>query len=239
MSEVIPPSLEGYSVGFSGAVPERKHWTEPAQDRAILEFVALLSGLVLKYSGRVVHGAHPTFTPVILHQAETQAPGKRAVTICMSDLWAHDMAKHDRDRFDRESQFIVVPATGANRDDAATRNASLTGMRRVLIDQMNVMVAIGGLQHVGTGLNPGVAEEIALAQASGRPCFVIGGFGGEASRWAEKYDAASLRNGLSPELNRTLLTSDNVATCAGIIFDHLAQHRVALLSRGEGAMDYS
>ena len=62
-------SLEQYEVGLSGAVPDRKDWTEPAMDRGVLEFVALLSGLVFKYGGRIVHGSHPTFTPVILQQA--------------------------------------------------------------------------------------------------------------------------------------------------------------------------
>jgi hypothetical protein len=62
-------NLAGFEVGLSGAVPDRKEWTEPAMDRAILEFVALLTGLVVKYGRRIIHGAHPTFTPAILRQA--------------------------------------------------------------------------------------------------------------------------------------------------------------------------
>ena len=57
-------SLEQYEVGLSGAVPDRNDWSEPATDRGILEFVALFSGLVFKYGGRIVHGSHPTFTPL-------------------------------------------------------------------------------------------------------------------------------------------------------------------------------
>ena len=44
-------SLEQYEVGLSGAVPDRKDWSEPAMDRGVLEFVALFSGLVLSMAG--------------------------------------------------------------------------------------------------------------------------------------------------------------------------------------------
>ena len=47
-------SLEGFDIGLTGAVPGRESWSEPAMDRAILEFVALFSGIVFKYGGRMV-----------------------------------------------------------------------------------------------------------------------------------------------------------------------------------------
>lgn len=217
-------SLSGHTLGISGAVPERKHWTEPSQDRAILEFVALLSGLAFKYKAKLVHGAHPAFTPVILRQAELQGVSAEAVTICMSNLWARDLPESERARFQRESDFIVVQEVGdGGPADADTRNASLTAMRRVMIPKMTALVAIGGMRHAGTGLNPGVAEEIALAQENRLPCFIVGGFGGEAAHWARAYDPCSLQNGLTPEANHELLTSNNVAACAGLIFDHLAR----------------
>ena len=80
-------SLSQYEIGISGAVPGRESWSEPAMDRAILEFVALFCGIVFKYGGRIVHGSHPTFTPVILRQARLHA-GKRTrkpVTLIMSE----------------------------------------------------------------------------------------------------------------------------------------------------------
>src|SRR5271170_3769649 len=68
-------SLEQYEIGISGAIPNRADWSEPAMDRGILEFVSLFTGIVLKYGGRIVHGCHPTFTPVILRQARLQGGG--------------------------------------------------------------------------------------------------------------------------------------------------------------------
>jgi hypothetical protein len=90
-------SLEQYEIGISGAIPKRADWSEAAMDRGILEFVSLFSGIVLKYGGRIVHGCHPTFTPVILHQARLQAAGRqrRPVTLVMSDLWARDLSQED------------------------------------------------------------------------------------------------------------------------------------------------
>ena len=41
-------SLEQYEIGLSGAVPDRRDWSEPAMDRGILEFVSLFSGYGLQ-----------------------------------------------------------------------------------------------------------------------------------------------------------------------------------------------
>lgn len=228
-----PVSLRGLAVGFSGAVPERKYWTEIAQDRSILEFVAQLAGLAIKYGGRVVHGAHPTFTPILLRQAELHASEspEPVVTVCMSSLWAKNLSGFERDRFQKSSKFVVVPQVGDGEStDPVVRNASLTAMRRVLINEMSVLVAVGGMRHEGTGLIPGVAEEVALAQKRGLACFVIGGLGGEAAQVAEKFklDPESLKNGLSREKNTELLSNDNISACVGIVFEHLAQNRELL-----------
>src|ERR1051325_1661261 len=90
-------SLAEYDIGLTGAIPGREHWSEPAMDRAILEFIALFSGIVFKYGGRIVHGCHPTFTPVILRQARLLAGdrSRKPITLVMSDLWATDMTTED------------------------------------------------------------------------------------------------------------------------------------------------
>src|SRR6267154_4994581 len=87
-------SLSDFDIGLSGAVPGRESWSEPAMDRAILEFVSLFTGIVFKYGGRIVHGSHPTFTPVILRQARLHASKERSgkpVMLIMSELWAKDL----------------------------------------------------------------------------------------------------------------------------------------------------
>ena len=222
-------SLEGFDVGLSGAIPDKAEWDEPAEDRAILEFISLLSGLVFKYGGRIVHGAHPTFTPVITRQAELQAGDRErpAITLVMSELWAKSLGKFEQEQFNRVADFIIVPQAGdGGPENAETRNNSLTMMRRDLIHQMNVMVAVGGKKHSGDGLIPGVAEELALAQRRGMPCFLVGGLGGMAAELASRRegDVLELRNELPAEENRELLTTKDIGACVSIIFDHLANN---------------
>ena len=118
-------TLEQYEIGLSGAVPDRKDWSEPAMDRGILEFVALFSGIVFKYGGRIVHGSHPTFTPVILRQARLQASdrSRKPVTLVMSELWAKDLKDEDIKSLTDVSELIITKKIGMGGEtDAATRN---------------------------------------------------------------------------------------------------------------------
>ena len=219
-------SLEQYDVGLSGAVPDRQDWSEPAMDRGILEFVALFSGLVLKYGGRIVHGSHPTFTPIILRQARQHAGNRvrKPVTLVMSDLWARDLPEEDVQAFSDVAEFVITRTVGdGGPDDTETRNRSLSAMRRVLIDAQNIMVAVGGKMHSGDGKIPGVGEEMKLAQQKGIPRFLVAGLGGFASKLAEELTPSSLDNALSREANVMLFSTDDVAASVNILFEHLAR----------------
>src|SRR5262245_28860507 len=128
-------SLAQYDIGLSGAVPDRGDWSEPAMDRGILEFVALFSGLVFKYGGRIVHGSHPTFTPVILRQARQHSGGRlrKPVTLVMSDLWARDLPDDDVNAFSDIAEFVVTRKTGhGGTEDHRTSNLGPTAMRGVI-----------------------------------------------------------------------------------------------------------
>jgi SLOG cluster2 len=218
-------SLERYEVGLSGAVPDRKDWSEPAMDRGILEFVALLSGIVIKYGGRIVHGCHPTFTPVILRQARQQGAkrSRKPVTLIMSDLWARDLKPKDIEEMTDVAEFVVTKKVGdGGPADVSTRNHSLSVMRRVLIEAQNVMVAVGGKMHSADGMVPGVSEEMTLAAQKGIPRFLIGGLGGFARKMAKELTPSSLNNSLPHEANVTLFGTDDVSACVNVLFDHLA-----------------
>lgn len=218
-------ALEQYEIGLSGAVPDRKDWSEPAMDRGILEFVALFSGIVFKYGGRIVHGCHPTFTPVILRQARLQG-GKRLrkpVTLVMSDLWAQDLRSEDIEAMTDVAEFVVTRRLGdGGPGDASTRNQSLSAMRRVLIHAQNLMVAVGGKLHSADGIVPGVAEEMTLAERKGLPRFLIGGLGGFARKLAKELTPSDLKNSLSHKANVTLFGTDDVSACVNVLFGHLA-----------------
>jgi hypothetical protein len=218
-------SLEQYEFGISGAIPNSADWSEPAMDRGILEFVALFSGIVFKYGGRIIHGSHPTFTPIILRQARLQAAGRRRkpVTLVMSELWAQYLSSEDIESMTDIAEFVVTHKVGdKGPEDIETRNRSLSAMRRVLIDAQNVTVAVGGLLHSGDGIVPGVAEEIALAGHKGIPRFLIGGLGGFAKKLAGELEPAKLNNALSDEANLTLFGTNDVAACVSVLFEHIA-----------------
>lgn len=221
-------SLEQYEIGLSGAIPDRDDWSEPAMDRGILEFVALFSGIVFKYGGRVVHGCHPTFTPIILRQARLQG-GRRTrkpVTLVMSELWAKDLDPTDIESMTDVAEFVITKKIGSGEAaDVHTRNKSLSAMRRVLIDAQNVMVAVGGKLHSGDGKVPGVAEEMALAADKGIPRFLVGGLGGFAKRLANDLTPADLNNSLSRKSNVLLFGTEDVSACVNVLFEHLARSK--------------
>jgi hypothetical protein len=219
-------SLDMYSVGLAGAIPERKDWSEPAMDRAILEFVSMFCGMILKYGGRIVHGCHPTFTPIILRQARLHGANRsrKPVTLVMSQLWADGYSEYEIKGMSDIANFIITPKVGSGGvEDASTRNASLTAMRKVLIAEQNITVAIGGKLHERDGFAPGVAEEMQMASDLGIPRFLVGGMGGYSKLLANELTPRSLENGLSRKDDIALFGTDDVAACVSIIFKQLAK----------------
>lgn len=229
----IDLSLKGFELGISGAVPNPEDWTEPLQDRAILEFVSVLSGLVIKYGGRIIHGAHPSFTQVILRQAqEHQNPdSQKAVSIYISELWAKNTDANELERMRSIAEVTICPQPiPGPESDPKVRNAALSSMRKPLVNNMNTIVAVGGKVYGGSGLVPGVKEEMALAQKRGMPCFLVGGFGGMAAALAAEIDPTFFKNNLSEAYNDALLSSADISATVNIIFSHLA-HSKELLNR--------
>jgi len=223
----IDLSLKGLEVGLSGAIPEREKWTERAMDRGILEFVALFSGLIFKYGGRIVHGSHPSFTPVILRQARLHSTraDRQPVTLVMSDLWYVDYSADEIQSMTDVAELIVTKKIGDGTvSHAQTRNDSLTAMRKVLIAAQNMMVAVGGKMHDRDGANPGVAEEMALAEHCKIPRYLIGGLGGYSQKLAMELTPTSLNNELSILENVELFSTDDVSSCVNIVFENLCQH---------------
>jgi len=219
-------SLRQYEIGLSGAIPDRNDWSEMAMDRGILEFVALFSGIVFKYGGRIIHGCHPTFTPIILRQARLQAGDRtrKPVTLIMSDLWARDMDLADIESMTDFNDIVTTEKIGnGGVEDVYTRNKSLTAMRRVLIDAQNVMVAVGGKLHSADGKIPGVGEEMALAEEKGIPRFLVGGLGGFAQELVKDLTPSSLNNFLPHEESVELFGTRDITACVSILFEHLAR----------------
>jgi hypothetical protein len=221
----INVSLDRHDIGLSGAVPGEDSWSEPAMDRAILEFVALFSSIVFKYGGRIVHGSHPTFTPVILRQARLHAGGERPrkpVTLVMSELWAKNLSTEFHESVADVAEFFVTRQIGdGGPDNVETRNQSLTEMRTLLIASQNVMVAVGGKMHSNDGIVPGLGEEMDLAARKRIPRFLIAGMGGFAAEYASQLTPNELQNGLSEEENALLFSTTDVSASVNLLFERL------------------
>jgi hypothetical protein len=175
--------LNGLRVGIAGAIPERQWWGEVADlDRLILTFVAQLSALVLRYGGRLVHGSQPLLTPIVAEQACLQSRERsESLTLVASQLFgAIPEVAQTAAETARASMIVTAKQGEGDARDADTRNKSLTAMRLALMQEIDVLVAIGGKLHVESGFNPGVLEELAMARWHGLPTFIVGAFGGVA-----------------------------------------------------------
>jgi SLOG cluster2 len=241
--------LRGLRIGISGSVPEERYWKRPNQNEQILAFVGLLSDLVMKYGGRVVHGNHPSFTPIIVGRANKhfgpRADGKPAtvhphpppVVIVGSRLW---LLEWEFPLLPGIVEVIETPTIGdGGVTDVATRNNTLTALRLALLDQADVIIAVGGKLHRGTGFNPGVLEELTIARWSRVPCIIVAGFSGLTA----EMDLGVIHwfcpdNGLEDEeLERLASTDQDIELCAGGIVAHLAKlvrERQADAFRGAG-----
>jgi hypothetical protein len=226
----IDISLEKYQIGLTGAIPGRENWSEPAMDYAILEFVALFSGIVFKYGGRIVHGCQPAFMPIILRQARLHSDPnreKRPITFVMSNLWAKSLPMDFHESIADVAEFATTRQIGTGTaDDPETRNQSLTEMRQLLISSQNIMVAVGGKMHKKDGMVPGVLEELDLAAQKLIPRFLVAGMGGYAAQYAEELAPVSLYNGLTDDQNRLLFSTSDVGACVSIIFEQLAKQQL-------------
>lgn len=222
----IDLSFDGIEICLSGAIPERENWSERAMDRGILEFVSLFSGLIFKYGGRIIHGSHPSFTPIILRQARLHATitQRPAVTLIMSDLWYNDYTFDEIHSMMDVAELIVTKKIGnGSVADPQTRNDSLSVMRTVLVAAQNIMVAVGGKMHNLDGASPGVAEEMELARKRSIPRYLVGGLGGYSQKLAEQLTPKSLNNSLSQAKNEALFGTDDVSSCVSIVFENLCQ----------------
>lgn len=217
-------SLERFELGITGAVPGIDEWSEPSMDHAILEFVALLCGIVFKYGGRIIHGSHPTFTPIILRQARLHggARKRKPMTLVVSRLWSKSFSAEYRESIADVAEHIETDQVGeGGPDNADTRNKSLSLMRRTLLELQNAMVAVGGKMHTRDGIMPGVREELDLAAARGIPRFLVAGMGGYAAEYARELVPTQLNNGLSDEENALLFGTSDVGACVNVIFERL------------------
>jgi hypothetical protein len=201
--------LHGVRVWLSGAIPFEA--TGP-QQAAIKKFVKDFARTVFRSGGHILHGSHPTLTPILLDAAKEhgwQAGARKdCLTLAVSRFWSKNNEtadiQHWRDR-------CIVYET----PEATTKSAeqdSLAKLREWMSERCDVFVAIGGNWWYESAGRAGLPIEAGLAIKRGLPCFLLGGLGGVAKDFVQARPdlMRALRNGLDEATNREIATNELV-----------------------------
>lgn len=198
-------ALSDRTVCISGAVPSLEDLRKHGGSESDLRFaVELLVESILAEGGNVVHGNHPTFTPVLGCVAHRLlgADAPRRVTLFGVRCFYEDA---DWERFaHRSAGFATVVGVGARGDD---KGDAIQRMREQMIPACDAMICIGGMYRPVVGKKQGVQIEAELLLAKRKPVFLVGAFGGAAAEYYQRAfatDPAGLSNNLSPDENAEL-----------------------------------
>jgi hypothetical protein len=213
--------LAGVTVWLSCAVPELESWDGRPLDSEVLEFVTWLTGLVLKEGGNILHGAHPSSTAVLIEQArraQAARPGRDRVTLVVSKFWADETAADVREW--KSYCRVIETEVGLDAQGQPSRELSLEIMRGRMADDAHAFVAVGGKWWSNEPARAGIPLEFELARRRGLPCFLIGG---KSAGYLREHPEVltTLSNGLSPDQNRQLAESADLAMAPGAIVAQL------------------
>jgi patatin-like phospholipase/acyl hydrolase len=206
--------LAGARIWLSGAVPEADSPTDASRN-AIIEFVRRFARRVFARGGHIVHGSHPSFTPVLLEEAQShQAQGGRkdCLILAVSRYWSKDPKSVPADEWRKIAMVYETPeATGEQ-----GRDESLAILRQWMASRADAIVVVGGKWWQAVAGRAGVPLELGFAIERGLPCFLLGGLGGAARDFIARHPEvlAQLKNGLDVAANREFATKDDVASLA-------------------------
>ena len=228
-----PALLAGARKWLSGQIPEADSITK-AQRAKILDFVGRFSARVFRQGGRIIHGSHPSFTPLLLDEARRfQAEGghKSALVLGVSRYWSKDA----RNVPAAEWRKVAIVHETSEAPGDRSRHDSLDQLRQWMVSGSDAIVIVGGKWWQLGRSRPGIPLELALAQERGLPCFLLGGLGGAAQDFVAHHLEmfAQLKNGLDPAANCALSTQKDV----GKLVDAVCQQLERLpLVRGRRAV---
>src|SRR5262249_51871304 len=121
-------TLSGARIWLSGSIPEADFISEEKRS-AIRNFVPRVFPRVLQQDGHIVHGSHPSFTPILLEEArshQNRGGGKDCLILAVSRLWSKDPTAVPVSEWRKTAIVYEVPeVTGQN-----ARNDSLELLRK-------------------------------------------------------------------------------------------------------------
>jgi patatin-like phospholipase/acyl hydrolase len=222
--------LSGARIWLSGSVPEG--FTEP-QRAVLLDFVRQFSRCVFQRGGHIVHGCHPSFTPVLLEEAkghQEQGGRKDALMLAVSRLWSKDPSVVSLDEWRKTAIVDETPEAKGNQ----ARDESLEILRKWMVARCDAVVVVGGKWWHTVAGQAGIPIELGLAMKRGLPCFLLGGFGGVAQDFLSRNPIllTQLKNGLDATENRRLSAEEDARSVAEKV---CAQLERLPLVRGRGS----
>lgn len=218
-----PASLHGVRIWLSGSIPTDDGAAD-AECEAIREFVTAFSAAVFRLGGHIIHGSHPSPTPILLANAieHQKAGGKKdCLTLAVSRHWSKDPAKVPLDEWRKTCVTYETPElTGAD-----ARDDSLRMLRQWMAGRCDAFVAVGGLWWQQVSGRAGLPIEASLALERGLPCFLLGGLGGAAGAYVREHPELMrmLKNGLDEQTNAAIATKKDVGSLSNFICEQMAR----------------
>ena len=223
--------LLGARIWLSASLPDDQETTEVQRD-SILDFVRQLARYVFQHGGHIVHGSHPSITPVLLEESKRhleQGGRKDALMLAVSRLWSKRTGVVPLDEWRKSAIVYETPEATGDR----AREISLDHLRKWMVARCDAIVVVGGKWWNSLACRAGIPLELGLAIERGLPCFLLGGFGGAAQGYVANnpHVLSLLKNGLDEAKNRVLSTREDVESAA---IEICAQLERLPLVRGRG-----
>lgn len=209
----MTPDVSNVVLWLSAATDEQHQSLE--QISGMEQLVRRLAREIYSQGGTIVHGMHPVITKWLVEELNTIPEDRRknALQLVVSQFFSNELA----DEYSKTNTVIRIPASDKGRD------ASLWEMRRALSSRCNSLVAIGGKLHLDAKGRAGITIEIDFARKDGLPCYVLGGFGGDAHRYVENNRLDNLRNGLSFSENARITRCNSVEESFSLLVEGLSR----------------
>lgn len=224
--------LAGARIWLSGAIPEEEGTTE-LHRAAMSDFVRRFARRVFERGGHIVHGSHPSFTPILLEEAQRyqeQGGRKDCLILAVSCYWSKKINNVPVGEWRKVAIVYETPEVLGER----ARDESLELLRKWMVSRCDTIVVVGGKWWQSVGGRAGVPLEIGLAIERGIPCFLLGGLGGAAKDFIVRNPRVltQLKNGLNQFANKELSIKEDVGSLAEEVCDQL--ERLPLV-RGRGS----
>ncbi len=209
----MAPDVSNVFLWLSAASDEQNQ--SKSQIDAMEELIRRLAREIYSQGGTIVHGMHPVITKWLVEELQTIPEDRRknALQLVVSQFFQSSFA----DEYSKTVSVIRTPASEHDRD------ASLWEMRHDLSMRCNAFLAIGGKLHLEAKGRAGITVEIDVAKNAGLPCYILGGFGGDACHYAENNRLDNLKNGLSSSENAELIMCSDVEKVLLLLKDGLSR----------------